>query len=56
MDLDIGQAVQGGCGLVALYLAMQIRGVLKNHEIRITTLETKRASTGNRKRSGRPRH
>jgi hypothetical protein len=38
-DIDWGQAIQGSCGLVALYLALQIKNRLANHETRITTLE-----------------
>lgn len=50
--LDWGTIVQAGCGGVALYLAIQIKGILKNHEARITNLEAgfKRGNTRNRKR------
>lgn len=44
--LDIGTIVQGCSGLVALYLAIQIKRVIDNHEIRITTLEVKGATRG----------
>lgn len=41
-DVDWGQVVNGGAGLISLYLATQIRMVIKNHEIRIYALENKK--------------
>ena len=50
--LDWGTIVQAGCGGVALYLAIQIKSILKNHEERITNLEAgfKRGNTRYRRR------
>lgn len=42
-DIDWGQVVNGGAGVISLYLATQIRLVVKNHEVRIHALETKPA-------------
>lgn len=39
LDLDWGQIVNAGAGVVSLYLATQIRLVVKNHEFRIQALE-----------------
>lgn len=50
-DIDWGTLVQGGSGLIALYLAIQIKGVLANHEARITTLEATNDSPRRRSRS-----
>jgi hypothetical protein len=54
-DITLGDAFQGGATAVAMYLAIQIKGLLTNHEIRITALETRRAITRPSKRSRRPR-
>jgi hypothetical protein len=40
-EIDWGQVVNGGAGIISLYLATQIRLVVKNHEVRIHALETK---------------
>lgn len=41
-DIDWGQVVNGGAGMVSFYLATQIRKVVTNHEVRIHALETKK--------------
>lgn len=43
MDIDWGQIVNGGAGLISVYLATQIKSVLRNHDVRITALERRRA-------------
>lgn len=48
-DIDWGQVVNGGAGLVSLYLATQIRRVVQNHEVRIHALESKRPKSKNSK-------
>ena len=53
MDVDVGQLIQGGSGLVALYLAVQIKRVLDNHEVRLTSLEATRSSNRNASRNKR---
>lgn len=53
LGVDLGDIIQGGSGLVALYLAIQIKAVLANHEARITKLEADANTTGNR---GKFRH
>jgi len=40
-DIDWGQVVNGGAGMVSFYLATQIRKVVTNHEVRIHALESK---------------
>lgn len=42
MDMNLSDLFQGGQTAVALYLAIQIRGILNNHEIRISALEQNR--------------
>lgn len=41
LELDWGQIVNAGAGMVSLYLATQIRLVVRNHETRIVALEVK---------------
>lgn len=48
---SLSTLIQGGSGVVALYLAVQIKRVLDNHETRITALEASHASGTNRKPS-----
>lgn len=50
MDLSIGDIINGGAGLAALYLASQIKStlaevlkVLKDHDTRLKKLESARA-------------
>lgn len=55
-DVDWGQVVNGGAGLISLYLATQIRRVVQNHEVRINALEnnpSKRKRTNKSKRKYR---
>jgi hypothetical protein len=40
-EIDWGQVVQGGAGLISLYIANQLRFVVSNHEHRIRVLEDK---------------
>lgn len=47
--------IQGGSGLVALYMALQLKRGLDNHEVRITTLETNDGVSGTRSRRRKPR-
>lgn len=48
--LDIGQLVNAGAGLVSLYLAIQIKLIVKNHEGRIRKLEEKPRRTKPKKK------
>lgn len=52
-DIDWGQVVNGGAGLVSLYLATQIRRVVQNHEVRIHALESKRSKSKKPKRKSK---
>lgn len=39
MDLDVSTLINGGAGLAALYLGIQIKGMLKALDARVTQLE-----------------
>lgn len=48
--IDWGTITQAGAGAISLYLATQIRAVVKNHEVRIQSLEEKRLKAKSRRR------